>query len=94
MNARDDEPELLEVSGNLEQPQVGRSIDVYREKLTNRLLYLFAATIVLDFGLAAIDALTGHPFADVRDVLRDVIPAETGLLGAAIGYYFGERAAK
>lgn len=94
MTPRDEEPELQELSGKLEHPQVGRSIDLYREKLTNRLLYLFGATVILDFGLALVDAITGHPFTDVRDALREVIPAETGLLGAAIGCYFGERAAK
>jgi hypothetical protein len=88
------EPEFLEVRGNLEKPDVGRNLDLFREKLTSRLLWLFGSTVIADVVLASVAAATGHDVTSARDLLHDVIPAETGLLGAAIGYYFGERAAK
>jgi hypothetical protein len=88
------EPELLAVSERLERPELGRSIDHFREQLTTRLLWVFGGTIGGEVMLAGIAAFTGHDTSAIRDIMRDVIPAETGLLGLAIGYYFGEKAAK
>ncbi len=92
--SRSKEAETLEVAGRLEQPEIGRRIDFFREKLTSRLLWLFGGTVVLDVAVSGIASATGHDVSGFRDILREVLPAETGLLGAAIGYYFGERAAR
>jgi hypothetical protein len=91
LGVNEKDPELLEIAGALKYPHVGRSIDVYREQLTNRLLALFGGTVLIDVIMAGIATFTGHDFSAAREVIRDVIPAETGLLGAAIGYYFGAR---
>lgn len=85
------EEETLEVVGSLQQPQLGRSIDIYRKELTRWLLALLAGTIFLEGVLAETAMLTGHDFSTVRDVSRDVILPEAGLLGTVIGYYFGVR---
>lgn len=79
-----------DVVRDLERPRYG-PVDLFRERLTTRLLWLFGGTVAADIALTAVAAFTGHDASGVRDGLHDVIPAETGLLGAAIGYYFGER---
>ena len=85
-------PEILAVPEQLEQPEIGRSIDLFRERLTTRLLWVFVGTIGAEVAFAGVAMLTGHDVSPLRETLHDVVPAETGLLGAAIGYYFGERA--
>jgi hypothetical protein len=87
----DREPETLEIAGQLQQPHLGRSIDIYREKLTSRLIALFAGTVLLESIIAETAMITSHDFSTVREVVRDIIPAEVSLLGTAIGYYFGVR---
>jgi hypothetical protein len=86
------QPEVLAVPEQLEQPELGRSIDLVRERLTTQLLWVFIGTIASEVVFAGIAMLTGHDVTPLREALHDVIPAETGLLGAAIGYYFGEKA--
>jgi hypothetical protein len=87
----DEQPETLAVPDQLERPELGRSIDVFRERLTTQLLWVFIGTIGADVMFAGIAMWTGHDMSPLREMLHDVVPAETGLLGAAMGYYFGER---
>lgn len=86
------QPEVLAVPEQLERPEIGKSIDVVRERLTTQLLWVFIGTIAAEVLFAGVAMLTGHDVSPLRETLHDVVPAETGLLGAAIGYYFGEKA--
>jgi hypothetical protein len=86
-----EEEETLEVVGNLQQPHLSHSIDLYREELAGWMFALFAGTALLEGVLAVTAMLTGHDFSTVRDVARDLILPEASLLGTVMGHYFGVR---
>ena len=84
--------ETLEI-GQLEIPDIGGRVDQFREKLA-LLLVLFGLTIALYAVLVAINVWLGQDASLLAQGLHEVLPAETGLLGAAIGHYFGTRAGR
>ena len=74
------------------QPQYrsfeGRVIvqELVRTLVTLILLVIFGGTIYLTY-----QNLGGTNFTNARDLLQALLPAETGLLGTALGFYFGSR---
>ena len=54
-------------------------------------LGIFAVTIILSF-CAAI--WRGSDWTNVKDLLQLLLPAETALLGSAVGFYFGSQVNK
>ncbi len=48
---------------------------------------IFGATVALGF----ISSMTGYGWANTRELLQLLLPAETALLGSAVGFYFGTR---
>lgn len=59
--------------------------DRARTFLSRMFAIAFAATIVGGF----IGAFSSH-WAEVKELLQVLLPAETGLLGSALGFYFGQ----
>jgi hypothetical protein len=53
------------------------------------LMAIFAITVFAGLGTAIFGS--HNAYSQVVDVLRDLFPAELGLLGSAIGFYFGSR---
>jgi Na+/H+-translocating membrane pyrophosphatase len=67
----------------------GHNIDKTRAGLAIGFLAIFAVTVVAAILIAA---LSSHEHvSDVNDLLHTLIPAETALLGSAVGFYFGTR---
>lgn len=58
-----------------------------RRQVALMLVYILMATVFLSFGLMVIKV----PFADVKDLLGILLPPLVGLVGSAIGFYFGEK---
>jgi hypothetical protein len=49
---------------------------------------IFGATLLFAFGAVLLDSNT---WANIKELLAVVMPAETALLGAATGFYFGAK---
>jgi hypothetical protein len=88
-----DEPDLS-VQGKVtdQEPRLRRrkrTVDQTRAGLAWALVVIFGATI----GSAIlVVALTGKvPAQEVTNLLKTLVPAETALLGSAVGFYFGTR---
>jgi hypothetical protein len=72
-------------------PRQGGSYDIEgtRSGLAFGFLLIFAGTIA---AVLVIIAVTGdHPAKEVSELLPTLIPAETALLGSAVGFYFGTK---
>lgn len=72
-------------------PEQGDSYDIEstRANLAIAFVVIFAVTI---FAAIMIVALTGdHPAKEVSELLPTLLPAETALLGSAVGFYFGAK---
>ena len=87
-----DEPPLT-VQGELDdqEPRLRRRrhIDQTRAGLAWALVWIFGGTVA---AVILIVALTSpHPAAEVTEILKTLVPAETALLGSAVGFYFGTR---
>lgn len=67
----------------------GRSIDQTRAGLAWALVIIFGLTIGAAIAVIAFDS--ANPTGDVTELLRTLVPAETALLGSAVGFYFGTR---
>jgi hypothetical protein len=63
--------------------------DQVRKTIANTLVYSFMGTIVLSFALALYFSGNKEAWPNVKDLIQLLITAETGLMGAAIGFYFG-----
>ena len=61
-----------------------------RGALTVGLFVVFAVTIAVC--LAVVALADASRWETVKDLLQILLPAETGLLGSAAGFYFGTRA--
>lgn len=61
--------------------------DVARVMLAFSFVAIFSLTILGAFVLFA----CGHPWEQVKDLINLLLPAETALLGSAVGFYFGTR---
>jgi hypothetical protein len=86
-----DEPPLTVRAVAGEEPRLrrGRNIDQTRAGLAWALVWIFGGTVA---AVLLIVALTSpHPASDVTELLRTLVPAETALLGSAVGFYFGTR---
>lgn len=91
-----DPDESAEIIADLPPPYtVGAKVELRREftrgTLTIGLFFVFGLTVVVCL-LAAIWA-GANQWAAVKDLLQILLPAETGLLGSAAGFYFGTRSA-
>jgi hypothetical protein len=62
---------------------------ITRERVRWILASFLAGTFLLTVGAAFAGAQWGHQWANVREWLQAVLPAETAILGSAIGFYFG-----
>jgi hypothetical protein len=77
-------PELL--PRRVERPWTPE--DQLRGRVTNWLLAIFTVTAVGSF----IGALWGDAHStNTKELLQVLLPAETGLIGSAIGFYFGAK---
>ncbi len=63
--------------------------DQVRRNIASALVYSFMGTIVLSFALALYFSGNQAAWSNVKDLVQVLITAETGLMGAAIGFYFG-----
>jgi hypothetical protein len=82
----------IEVRAPLEQPYREEPVDLHRtrEILAYLLLALFAATLVASlFFVGSADS-----WARAKEFLQIALPAEIGLLGGAIGFYFATASAE
>jgi hypothetical protein len=75
-------------------PQIGviagigsRPINL-REQARTILALTFAVALLGTLGVSFYGAISAH-WGSVKDWLQLVLPAETGLLGSALGFYFG-----
>jgi predicted aconitase with swiveling domain len=66
-----------------------RTVDETRAGLAWALVVIFGATIA---SVILVVALNGDaPASEVTELLKTLVPAETALLGSAVGFYFGVR---
>jgi hypothetical protein len=63
--------------------------DQVRRTIANTLVYSFMGTILLSFVLAIYFSGNKEAWPNVKDLIQLLITAETGLMGAAVGFYFG-----
>jgi hypothetical protein len=69
-------------------PDVQETADTKREKTRAWLAYLFASLFTVTVLGALLAAATGKYTSSMAEVLDFVLPAETAVLGTAIGFYF------
>jgi hypothetical protein len=58
-------------------------------EIVRALLALAALALVFMTVVLAFNATQGHAWASAKDWLQVVLPAETGILGSVLGFYFG-----
>jgi hypothetical protein len=70
--------------------------DQVRSKVAFMLLYIFAGTIALTFLVLFFNIFLkdSSTWTNVKDWIEAILPAETGLLGSAVGFYFGTQVGK
>ena len=74
--------------GTLLRPDVQETTETKREKTRAGLAYLFASLFTVTVLGALFAAATGLYTSSLAEVLNFVFPAETAVLGTAIGFYF------
>jgi len=85
----EDEEWITDLSPAFTVGEIEMRREVTRGVLTIGLFAVFAVTIVVCLLIAAwADA---SRWETVKDLLQVLLPAETGLLGSASGFYFGTR---
>lgn len=91
------EPEKSEeITGRVDAPDPERRPVQLTPDDTARLLLAFTFVILfaLTIFFACIAVITdGSAWSKVREMLEVILPAETALLGSAVGFYFGARQA-
>lgn len=60
--------------------------ELVRSSMAVLFVLIFAGTITWSFFL-----VTGHAWGNVKELLQLLLPAETALLGSAVGFYFGSK---
>jgi hypothetical protein len=66
-----------------------RTVEKTRAGLAWALLAIFAGTVL---GVVLITAISSHARGqDASQLLNTLLPAQTALLGSAVGFYFGTR---
>jgi hypothetical protein len=58
-------------------------------EIVRALLALFALGLVVTTVVLAYEATQGGHWSNAKDWLQAVLPAETGILGSVLGFYFG-----
>jgi hypothetical protein len=82
-------PEPVRVTSVVPAESKATSERITRERVRWVLASILAGTFLLTVGAAYAGAQWGHQWANVREWLQVVLPAETAILGSAIGFYFG-----
>jgi len=62
---------------------------ITRERVRWVLASIIAGMFLLTVAAAFAGAEWGHQWASVKEWLQAVLPAETAILGSAVGFYFG-----
>jgi hypothetical protein len=75
--------------GTLLAPDVQETTETKREKTRAGLAYLFASLFTVTILGALFAAATGYYTSSMAEVLKFVLPAQTAVLGTALGFYFG-----
>jgi hypothetical protein len=70
---------------------IAREAALSRARVLLAVSFVFAFLVILGASYAGF--LFHHPAA-MKDWLQAVLPAETGLLGSAVGFYFGSSASR
>jgi hypothetical protein len=87
-----DEP-ALSLPGDVDagEPRLSRArdIDRTRAQITWAFIWIFAGTIAAVLLIVAV--ANPHQSSEAIDVLKTLLPAETAVLGSAVGFYFGTR---
>jgi hypothetical protein len=68
--------------------------DTVRAHITYILLSILAGTLTLIFAIFILSLFLGNAtatWASLKDMLQILLPAETGLIGSAVGFYFGSQ---
>lgn len=63
-------------------------------EIVRALLALAALGLVFTTVILAYDATQGHSWSSAKEWLQVVLPAETGILGSVLGFYFGSHQAE
>jgi hypothetical protein len=87
-------PELIDTIPDINPKTKNYSLrdrfqDQVRRTIASALVYSFMGTIILSFVLALYFSGNKEAWPNVKDLIQLLITAETGLMGAAIGFYFG-----
>jgi hypothetical protein len=89
----DEQLSTLDVPAQLDSPRTRSvSIDDVRAKLAYAMVGIFATTVAADIAIVVFGHLSGPDLSAAKDIFHELIPAETGLLGSAIGFYFAGQA--
>lgn len=64
----------------------GRHRDWVRASITYTFIGIFALTVIASL---IVVIWFGKDYPDMKDLLQPLLPAETGLIGSAVGFYFG-----
>lgn len=82
-------PEPVRVTAVVPAESTPTNERVTRERVRWVLASILAGTFLLTVAAAYAGALWDSRWANVREWLQAVLPAETAILGSAIGFYFG-----
>ncbi|SRR5258708_6229469 len=74
----------------LQPYNVEKQHDWVRTIITCSFVFIFAITVIAAF---AIVAWAGPSWANTKELIQLLLPAETALLGSAVGFYFGSQKA-
>jgi hypothetical protein len=83
----------VRVTGVVPAERTATNERITRERVRWVLASILAGTFLLTVAAAFAGAQWGHQWANVREWLQAVLPAETAILGSAIGFYFGTQRA-
>jgi hypothetical protein len=83
------DPEPVRVTSVVPAESTPTNERITRETVRWVLASILAGTFLLTVAAAFAGAQWGHQWANVREWLQAVLPAETAILGSAIGFYFG-----
>lgn len=69
----------------------GKHRDWVRASITYVFISIFALTVSASL---AVVIWFGKDYPNLKDLLQPLLPAETGLIGSAVGFYFGSEIGK
>ena len=82
-------PELDETAHPVREFNVGRRLFI-QEVVRAGLAVVFALFFLLTIIWAFVN-VSGENWANTKELLQVLLPAETAILGAAVGFYFGSQ---